>query len=200
MTEWLSFTHEMVENVLGESFISRQNQLKQTKIGLGSPDLCHLIKSSSSNPKNDPASLVGFYHHVIGVDTSSLAGIASYFGRLINSQKNSKFFQKNWTILSGTYCSYNAFSKIDFHIHFILPGKFYFDFFDSDGKKINLQKNLDFFFFDNQANLFFRKYPSLNQNQNQNKNQNENQNQNQNKNQNINQNQNKNQNQNQKSK
>ncbi|KAJ5077212.1 bud site selection protein [Anaeramoeba ignava] len=136
MSETLSFTQEIIETTLGECFKYRQKEIKEIKGGFGPPDLCHIIKSTISKKSRK---IVGFYHQVIGVDTSNLASIASYFGRLINSQEKSKIFHKSWSVLSGTYCVYNAFSRIDFHVHFLLPGKFHCYFLDSKGNKLSFE-------------------------------------------------------------
>lgn len=89
---------------------------------LGPPDLCHIVKAHSSN-RNEPD--IGSYHHILGADTSSSASLAAYINSLQYSLNETPgWFGANssWKIASGTYCSYNAFSKVDLRVQAKIPG------------------------------------------------------------------------------
>ncbi|KAJ1896564.1 bud site selection protein [Kickxella alabastrina] len=89
---------------------------------LGPPDLCHIVKTHSSN-KNEPE--IGSYHHVLGADTSSSASLAAYINSLQYSLSDTPGWfgtSNSWKISSGTYCSYNAFSNVDLRVQIKIPG------------------------------------------------------------------------------
>ncbi|KAJ5067674.1 bud site selection protein [Anaeramoeba ignava] len=148
MSDILSLTHEGEEGVFGESLLARQIQLKLTKTGLGPPDLCHVTKTESYNRKKKTKAnqkahkVVGFYHYVIGVDTSNISSIAKYLNLLLRSQENAGFLKKKWSVVSCSYYSFNAFSKLDLHIHFTLPNKLQFFFIDRNGSCIDAEPHI----------------------------------------------------------
>ncbi|EME88865.1 uncharacterized protein MYCFIDRAFT_35369 [Pseudocercospora fijiensis CIRAD86] len=87
----------------------------QTLRELGPPDLVHLTKAS---PKSSSASKqIGVYHHVTGVDASSLASLAAYINTLTYAPSNTPN-----KIAAGTYCCYNAFSRVDMRVQVQIPG------------------------------------------------------------------------------
>ncbi|KAJ2613415.1 bud site selection protein [Coemansia sp. RSA 1365] len=107
---------DIFENEIGEALGMRMMR------ELGPPDLCHIVKIHSSN-RNEPD--IGSYHHVLGVDTSSSASLAAYINSLQYSlnDKTGWFGAANtWKIASGTYCTYNAFSKVDMRVQIKIPG------------------------------------------------------------------------------
>ncbi|KAJ1728149.1 bud site selection protein [Coemansia biformis] len=112
---------DIFENEIGESLGSRTESLGMIR-ELGPPDLCHIVKIHSSN-RNEAD--IGSYHHVLGVDTSSSASLAAYINSLQYSlsDKPGWFGATNaWKIASGTYCAYNAFSKVDLRVQIKIPG------------------------------------------------------------------------------
>ncbi|PIA13313.1 putative Bud site selection-related protein [Coemansia reversa NRRL 1564] len=112
---------DIFENEIGEALGMRTESLGMMR-ELGPPDLCHIVKVHSSN-RNEPD--IGSYHHVLGVDTSSSASLAAYINSLQYSlnDKTGWFGATNtWKIASGTYCTYNAFSKVDMRVQIKIPG------------------------------------------------------------------------------
>ncbi|KAJ2722995.1 bud site selection protein [Coemansia sp. Benny D115] len=112
---------DIFENEIGESLVTRTEGLGMIR-ELGPPDLCHIVKAHSSN-KNEPD--IGSYHHVLGVDTSSSASLAAYINSLqysLNDVPGWFGASNSWKIVSGTYCSYNAFSNVDLRVQIKIPG------------------------------------------------------------------------------
>ncbi|KAJ2777115.1 bud site selection protein [Coemansia javaensis] len=112
---------DIFENEIGEALAARTEGLGMIR-ELGPPDLCHIVKVHSSN-RNEAD--IGSYHHVLGVDTSSSASLAAYINSLQYSlsDKPGWFGATNaWKIASGTYCAYNAFSKVDLRVQIKIPG------------------------------------------------------------------------------
>jgi len=115
---------EFFENDIGESIIGRNDSLAQFR-ELGPPDLCHIIKTNNKVSTKD----IGSYHFVLGTDTSSSATIAAYLNSLSYSltEEQSGWFSNNkaqpsWKIRSGTYCCFNAFSRVDMRVEVQIPG------------------------------------------------------------------------------
>jgi hypothetical protein len=85
----------------------------QTLRELGPPDLVHLIKVPIKGaPKQQ-----GIYHHVTGVDASSSAALAAYINTLTYAP-----YDKQNKVVSGLYCCYNAFSRLDMRVQVAIPG------------------------------------------------------------------------------
>ncbi|KAJ1831160.1 bud site selection protein [Coemansia sp. RSA 2711] len=121
---------DIFENEIGEALVMRTESLGTAKqlnpVGmireLGPPDLCHIVKIHSTN-RNEPD--IGSYHHVLGVDTSSSASLAAYINSLqysLNDKPGWFGSGNNWKIASGTYSTYNAFSKVDLRVQIKIPG------------------------------------------------------------------------------
>jgi len=115
---------EFFENDIGESIIGRNDSLASFR-ELGLPDLCHIIKTNNKVSTRD----IGSYHFVLGTDTSSSATIAAYLNSLSYSlaEEQSGWFSNNksqpsWKIRSGTYCCFNAFSRVDMRVEVQIPG------------------------------------------------------------------------------
>jgi len=115
---------EFFENEIGESIIGRNDSLASFR-ELGPPDLCHIIKTNNKVSTKD----IGSYHFVLGTDTSSSATIAAYLNSLSYSltEEQSGWFSNNksqpsWKIRSGTYCCFNAFSRVDMRVEVQIPG------------------------------------------------------------------------------
>ncbi|KAJ2194262.1 bud site selection protein, partial [Coemansia sp. RSA 530] len=112
---------DIFENEIGEALAMRTESLGMIR-ELGPPDLCHIVKIHSSN-RTEPD--IGSYHHVLGVDTSSSASLAAYINSLQYSLNDKPGWfgpGNNWKIASGTYCTYNAFSKLDLRVQIKIPG------------------------------------------------------------------------------
>ncbi|CCX34663.1 Chs5p-Arf1p-binding proteins-domain-containing protein [Pyronema domesticum] len=111
---------EVVEQDLFESIGARTESLQALR-ELGPPDLVHLIKSQPKSAIKE----IGTYHHVTGVDASSSASLAAYINTLTYSiGENQMWFGRpqQWRITSGTYCCYNAFSRVDMRVVVTIPG------------------------------------------------------------------------------
>jgi hypothetical protein len=103
---------EIYEDELLSAIESRSESL-QTLRELGPPDLVHLIKQ----PIKSTTKQVGVYHHVSGIDASSSASLAAYINTLTYSPHD-----KQHKVVSGLYCCYNAFSRLDMRVQVYIPG------------------------------------------------------------------------------
>ncbi|KAL2267193.1 hypothetical protein VTJ83DRAFT_4470 [Remersonia thermophila] len=105
---------EVTEEVLHEAIDARTESLVSLR-ELGPPDLVHLVKQ----PLKSGGKPAGVYHHVTGVDASSSASLAAYINTLAYREFGSSATSKT---LEGTYCCYNAFSRVDMRVHAPFPG------------------------------------------------------------------------------
>ncbi|OAL00377.1 chaps-domain-containing protein [Phaeosphaeriaceae sp. SRC1lsM3a] len=103
---------EIYEDEL-QSAIEARSETLQTLRELGPPDLVHLIKQ----PIKSPTKQIGVYHHVSGIDASSSASLAAYINTLTYSPHD-----KQHKVVSGLYCCYNAFSRLDMRVQVYIPG------------------------------------------------------------------------------
>ncbi|KAF2006966.1 chaps-domain-containing protein [Amniculicola lignicola CBS 123094] len=103
---------EIYEDEL-HSAIEARSETLQTLRELGPPDLVHLIKQ----PIKSANKQVGVYHHVTGIDASSSASLAAYINTLTYATHD-----KQHKVVSGLYCCYNAFSRLDMRVQVYIPG------------------------------------------------------------------------------
>ncbi|KAF2997567.1 hypothetical protein E8E13_001663 [Curvularia kusanoi] len=103
---------EIYEEELHSAIEARSESL-QTLRELGPPDLVHLIKQ----PIKSTTRQIGVYHHVTGIDASSSASLAAYINTLTYSPHD-----KQNKVVSGLYCCYNAFSRLDMRVQVYIPG------------------------------------------------------------------------------
>ncbi|KAF3913448.1 hypothetical protein AA313_de0201049 [Arthrobotrys entomopaga] len=111
---------ELVEVDLDESLDARTESLLTLR-QLGPPDLVHLVKVQPKGTHKE----IGTYHHVTGIDASSSASLAAYINTLTYTiGENQIWFGKpqTWKIQAGTYCCYNAFSRVDMRVDVSFPG------------------------------------------------------------------------------
>ncbi|KAF9972750.1 hypothetical protein BGZ73_004052 [Actinomortierella ambigua] len=111
---------EFVEKDYGESLQARTEALASFK-ELGPPDLVHIVKVNSKPGVKESSS----YHYVSGIDASSSASLAAYLNSLTYAlDETQTWFSKaaTWRIGSGTYCCYNAFSRVDMRVEVKIPG------------------------------------------------------------------------------
>lgn len=111
---------EIVEHEIHESINARTESLQALR-ELGPPDLVHLIKTQPKAAVKE----IGTYHHVTGVDASSSASLAAYINTLTYLiGENQLWFGRPqaWRITTGTYCCYNAFSRLDMRVNVTIPG------------------------------------------------------------------------------
>ena len=105
---------------------------------LGPADLCNIHKQSVTSKKN---SEIGTFLYYTGVDTSNSASIAAHLQGLANliGSRSQYWFgeKKHWKVPELTYCTYNAFSKVDMRVTVHIPGKFESSIINSDGKLIH---------------------------------------------------------------
>ncbi|KAL8688456.1 MAG: hypothetical protein Q9218_005637 [Villophora microphyllina] len=103
---------EIVEEEI-ESAIDSRNEALPTLRELGPPDLVHLVKQSIKSGNKQS----GVYHHVTGVDASSSASLAAYVNTITYNLND-----KTSKVISGLYCCYNAFSRLDMRVDVKIPG------------------------------------------------------------------------------
>ncbi|KAI8907663.1 Chs5p-Arf1p-binding proteins-domain-containing protein [Powellomyces hirtus] len=108
---------EFFESDTGECLTARTESLATFR-ELGPPDLCHIIKT---NPKTQVKD-IGSYHYVLGTDASSSATLAAYLNSLTYSMGTVGGKPNPWKLRSGTYCCYNAFSRVDIRVEVRIPG------------------------------------------------------------------------------
>ncbi|KAK0726451.1 Chs5p-Arf1p-binding proteins-domain-containing protein [Apiosordaria backusii] len=118
---------EVTEEVLHEAIESRTESLSSLR-ELGPPDLVHLVKQ----PLRQHTKQIGVYHHVTGVDASSSASLAAYINTLAYKEFGPSATTKT---LEGTYCCYNAFSRVDMRVHAPFPGSVESYCIDERGEK-----------------------------------------------------------------
>ena len=136
MSDCIEGVQEAVDGEFGAALTARSAELSRGPVALGPPDLCYLHKSYRSalglgglkllggtvQLAQDQAA-VGFYHHVIGLDTSSPATVSAYFAELAASQQSASWLAGGtWTISGGVYCCYDAFTRQDLRVHVTIPG------------------------------------------------------------------------------
>ena len=130
MSDCIEGVQEAVDGEFGAALTARSAELSRGPVALGPPDLCYLHKSYRSalglgglkllggtvQLAQDQAA-VGFYHHVIGLDTSSPATVSAYFAELAASQQSASWLAGGtWTISGGVYCCYDAFTRQDLRV------------------------------------------------------------------------------------
>lgn len=125
---------ECVDVEVGAAVEARSVALSRGVAGLGPPDLCYLHKFYKPalglggvelfGGAKKEQSLIGYYHHVIGLDTSSSATVSAYFADLTASQQRSTSWMASgtWQISGGVYCCYDAFMRQDLRVHIVVPG------------------------------------------------------------------------------
>ncbi|KAJ4289396.1 bud site selection protein [Collariella sp. IMI 366227] len=118
---------ELTEEILHEAIDSRTDTLSSLR-ELGPPDLVHLVKL----PLRSGGKQTGVYHHVTGVDASSSASLAAYINTLAYKEFGPSATSKT---LEGTYCCYNAFSRVDMRVHAPFPGSVESYCIDERGEK-----------------------------------------------------------------
>ncbi|KAK4541189.1 hypothetical protein LTR36_008263 [Oleoguttula mirabilis] len=95
------------------SVIEIRTESLQSLRELGPPDLVHLVKQ----PVKSTTKQIGLYHHVTGIDASSSASLAAYINTLTYQPND-----KQHKVISGLYCCYNAFSRVDMRVQVQIPG------------------------------------------------------------------------------
>ncbi|KAK4189426.1 Chs5p-Arf1p-binding proteins-domain-containing protein [Podospora australis] len=118
---------ELTEESLHEAIEARTESLITLR-ELGPPDLVHLVKQ----PLKQQGKQLGIYHHVTGVDASSSASLAAYINTLAYKEFGPSATTKT---LEGTYCCYNAFSRVDMRVHAPFPGSVESYCIDERGEK-----------------------------------------------------------------
>ncbi|KAG6853381.1 hypothetical protein C0991_004842 [Blastosporella zonata] len=111
---------EIFEVELGESLTARTESLSTFR-ELGPPDLCHVVKNTGRSGQRD----LGSYHFISGVDASSSASLAAYINSLTYAiEDSSAWFSKGaaWKVRNGTFCCFNAFSRVDIRVDVKIPG------------------------------------------------------------------------------
>lgn len=128
---------EAKEEYLGSSVIERTGRL-HSFVDLGPADLCNIYKHLVTSKKGLE---IGTFLYFTGIDTSNSASIAAQLQGLatLMSSKSHYWFgeKKHWKVPQMTYCTYNAFSKLDMRVTVHMPGKFESSVVNNDGKLIH---------------------------------------------------------------
>ena len=124
---------------LGEALAARTRALAAGNCtSLGPPDLCYCQKkyeassgravagsivggllgsSSDTGAAGDSKPPQGFYHHVLGLDMSSTAAVATYVASLAAAQEPAGWLAAgSWSITSATYACWDAFGREELRI------------------------------------------------------------------------------------
>ncbi|KAJ8323647.1 bud site selection protein [Batrachochytrium dendrobatidis] len=108
---------EFFETEINECLVARTESLATFR-ELGSPDLCHVVKANSKSVPKE----IGSYHFVLGADTSSSATVAAYLNSLMYMLAPVQGKPNPWKIKMGTFCCFNAFSRVDVRVEVKIPG------------------------------------------------------------------------------
>jgi Chs5-Arf1p-binding protein BUD7/BCH1 len=106
---------------LENSHLNTRTQSLKNSIGLGPPDLCYVIREhhpSGLKKLVAKAFIRSYYHYIYGVNTSSLASIAAYFRKFVDSIERDKSVK----VIFGCFCVYDCFSKLDVRVEIQIPG------------------------------------------------------------------------------
>ncbi|CAI5759827.1 unnamed protein product [Candida verbasci] len=129
---------EVKEDYSGQCLVERTARLIQF-VDLGAPDLCNIQKISLSSKTE-----ISTFLYFTGVDVSNTASIAAHLQSLSNlmTSKSQYWFgeKKHWKVPQLTYCTFNAFSKIDLRVTVHIPGKFEIQIVNQDGKILQIEK------------------------------------------------------------
>ncbi|OWB72949.1 hypothetical protein B5S31_g2677 [[Candida] boidinii] len=128
---------EVVEKAIGSSLDDRTSILDSIQ-DLGPPDMIHLKKHNSTSNTKQPD--IGTYFYYTGADVSSSAAIAALLNSISNiiGESPQLWFGKNkpWKVKEATYCTYNAFSKMDIRVTVNFPGGVEYIIIDCDGNQV----------------------------------------------------------------
>lgn len=134
---------EVKEEYPGSCLIERTARLPQF-IELGPPDLCNIHKYSANAKRENE---IGTFLYFTGVDTSNTASIAAHLQNIANLMTNKLQYwfgeKKHWKVPELTYCSFNAFSKVDMRVTVHIPGKFDVQVINQEGKLIHEKLSTD---------------------------------------------------------
>lgn len=116
------------ETHVGETLVARAEQMDSYK--LGPPDLCHVVM------KDADKKVVGFYHSVSGIETSSSMRMASYISYLkyfleskhrdlpdVDAEERTRYQQlmRGKQFQGGIICSYHPFERMDVRVDVRMP-------------------------------------------------------------------------------
>lgn len=134
----ISETREFIEERFGEAINAREQATLphlSRHGGLGPPDLCWVRKATVDKHGRDDEDVdpQGCYHFVLGLDVSSEACVAAYFGRLVAHLESPRLLSElvarfargtsgRRRIQGGIYCCYDAFSGMDVRCELTVPG------------------------------------------------------------------------------
>lgn len=100
--------------------------------------MCTIRKQSFTSKKNTE---IGTFLYFTGVNTSNSASIAAHLqglATLITSKLQYWFGEKKyWKVPQLTYCTFNAFSRVDMRVTVHIPGQFENSIVDVGGKPIH---------------------------------------------------------------
>ena len=90
----------------------------------GPPDLVYMVKERvechppvkglfKGKKKKDTVEILGSFHYVLGVDTSSTQKVIAYLNSLMASKPAKAETGVSVRVVSAIYCTYDMFTKID---------------------------------------------------------------------------------------
>lgn len=112
--------------------LDRNRILGEVK-GVGPVDTCFVVREhlpSGLKKFVSKAYTRTYIHYIYGVDTSSLSSIAAYFRHYLDISINKT---RNSRVLSGYFCTYDLFSKLDMRVEIKIPGNTIAYLTDSSG-------------------------------------------------------------------
>ena len=127
------------EPILGAALEERTAGLSDAA-SLGPPDLCYLFKTfeprrnkivggllgAEESAQPSVASPHGFYHHVLGLDVSSPAPVATYVAELAATEQatsqTSWLASGSWRVSGGVYACWDTFRRQDLRVRVSIPG------------------------------------------------------------------------------
>ncbi|KAI9791310.1 MAG: hypothetical protein M1816_004091 [Peltula sp. TS41687] len=115
------------------NIVDSRTEVLNTLRELGPPDLVLLVKQTVKSPSKR----TGVYHHVSGIDASSSASLAAYVNTLTYMPH-----EKSQKVISGIYCCYNAFSRLDMRVQVTIPGSVESYCIDDRGLRHEATENL----------------------------------------------------------
>ena len=129
----------------GEALVARGIELKSIE-GCGPPDLCCLEKTFRRSVPligSTDTQRTGYYHWVAGLDCSSAAGVAGYFGELVRQQEEEAFtLGGKWYIVRGIFAIWCPISRVDIRVELAIPGGIESFAIGLDGERVDATEAL----------------------------------------------------------
>ena len=138
-------SEEEEDSILGAALAARTAGSSSAS-SLGPPDLCYLQKSfqrkalvggllGAATPELGDSTPVGFFHHVIGLDVSSPAPVATYVAGLAAAQQPAGWLASGtWAVQGAVYAAWDCFARQDLWVRVSIPGGVHASVVTPDGR------------------------------------------------------------------